>query len=102
MSLPFATHTVSPVTQFEAHELTTSGVGMIGATSAPPSRTTRCTPFPCALVPVQVPAGKYAVTPVGPGSTDIDPVGRPHDAMTSAAMHLPAAHEAPCAHALPH
>src|SRR5690242_12018283 len=102
MSLPLATHTVSPVTQFEAHELTTSGVGISGVTSAPPSRTTRCTPLPCTFVPVHVPAGRYAVTPVGPGSTDIDPVGNPQDAMTSRAMHVPAAHEAPGAHAFPH
>src|SRR5437762_3226404 len=86
MSVPLARHTVSPVTQFDAHELTTSGVGMSGGMSAPPSRTIRCTPVG---PPVHVPAGRYAVTPRVSGMTDIDPVGGPH-ATGLLPVHAPA------------
>jgi hypothetical protein len=98
MSLLSVTQTVSPVTQFDAHELTASLVGMVSDATVPPSMTSRWTPV---VVPVQLPFGTYAVTPSAETRTDIEPVGRPHEAITGADRHVPATHEDPFAQGCP-
>jgi hypothetical protein len=98
----FETQTVSPVTQFDAHELTTPGVGMVSAETVAPSRMSRCTPVLPVPMVSQFPFGTYAVTPSGETSVAIEPDGNPQDAMAACDRQVPCAHVDPAAHLLPH
>jgi hypothetical protein len=79
----FAVQTVSPVTEFDEHELTALGVA-IAATVPPPSTGTIRMPV---VGVVQDPFGTYEVTFPFWTNTDMEPLGA-HDASTGGATPL--------------